>query len=102
MERCSSEPRQALRVSSAHAMTPLMNYTGRLDGTIVINNGGSGLQVPGVATSLQMTGNIDTATVTKDRPLTTTVKAKPHVVRCMDFSSVDSPSLHGNIPFVTY
>ena len=98
----SSEHRQSLRVSSAHAMTPLANDTGRLDATVVVNNGGSGLQVPGVETMPHGTENIDPATVTKDRPLVmTAVKDKPHVVRCMDFSAIDSPSLHGNILLIS-
>ncbi|KAI0222183.1 Kinesin-like protein KIF18A [Lamellibrachia satsuma] len=83
-------------------LTPSNDDTQRLNGTITLDDGVSILPMPGSDTTLHkpcVTGGIDTATVTKNRPVLTETKDKPHVVRSMDFSSVESPSLRDKLSY---
>jgi len=87
-----------LNIPCVNTMTPSNDVTGRLNETITLDDGVSILPMPSSDATLQrssMSRGIDTATVTKSRPVLAETMNKPNIVRSMDFTGVNSPSLCG-------
>ena len=87
-----------LNIPCVNTMTPSNDVTGRLNETITLDDGVSILPMPSSDATLQrssMSRGIDTATVTKSRPILAETMNKPNIVRSMDFTGVNSPSLCG-------
>ena len=92
-----------LNIPCVNTMTPSNDVTEQLNETITLDDGVSILPMPSSDASLQrssMSRGIDTATVTKSRPVLAETMNKPNIVRSMDFTGVNSPSLCGEFLFV--